>query len=307
VPAQVVALHRDTTPLEQAAESFLAGADLAATSRRVYRLSLRRLVAGLGPDLSLAELDTPLGVRRVTGWFSERYGSAAPATWNRELATIRSVFGRWRTDGLMHSDPTEPLHTRTVKPDRTRALTRTQIEALWERDVDLRERTLWRLLYETCARANEILALDVEDLDLPNKRATVLSKGGSRDWVFWQTGAAMLLPRLLAGRTRGPVFLSTRMPTGAVPTLDLDPRTGHARLSYRRAAEMFTAATGGWTLHQLRHSALTHAAEDGTNTPMLLARSRHASTRSLERYARPSADAVARHVAANDPARRRAR
>jgi len=29
-------------------------------------------------------------------------------------------------------------------------------------------------------------------------------------------------------------------------------------------------------LHQLRHSALTHAAEDGANTPMLLARFRHA-------------------------------
>jgi integrase/recombinase XerD len=31
-----------------------------------------------------------------------------------------------------------------------------------------------------------------------------------------------------------------------------------------------------------------------------------AATRSLERYARPGVDAVARHVAANDPARRRA-
>jgi integrase/recombinase XerD len=49
-------------------------------------------------------------------------------------------------------------------------------------------------------------------------------------------------------------------------------------------------------LHQLRHSALTHAAEDGTNLP-LLARSRHASVHSLERYAR--------HLAQTDPARRR--
>ena len=61
----------------------------------------------------------------------------------------------------------------------------------------------------------------------------------------------------------------------------------------------------GWTLHRLRHSALTHDAEGGTSTPMLLARSRHASVRSLERYARPGVDAVARHVAAQDPAARR--
>lgn len=65
------------------------------------------------------------------------------------------------------------------------------------------------------------------------------------------------------------------------------------------------ARRGGWTLHQLRHSALTREAEDGTNTPTMLARSRHASVRSLERYARPSVDAVARHVASRDPLARR--
>ncbi len=32
----------------------------------------------------------------------------------------------------------------------------------------------------------------------------------------------------------------------------------------------------GWRLHQLRHSMLTHEAENGTSTPTLLARSRHA-------------------------------
>ncbi len=39
--------------------------------------------------------------------------------------------------------------------------------------------------------------------------------------------------------------------------------------------------------------------------PMLLARSRHASMRSLERYARPGPEALARHAAATDPAARR--
>jgi hypothetical protein len=38
-----------------------------------------------------------------------------------------------------------------------------------------------------------------------------------------------------------------------------------------------------------------------TSTPMLLARSRHASVGSLERYARPGVDAVARHVAERAP------
>jgi len=120
--------------------------------------------------------------------------------------------------------------------------------------------------------------------------------------------------RVCSGRLRSPAMLADRQPTRAVPTLDLCPVTGRAQLSYRRAAELFArastplAALGqahGWTLHQLRHSALTHDAENGTNTPMLLARSRHASMRSLERYARPGPEALARHAAATDPARRR--
>ena len=101
------------------------------------------------------------------------------------------------------------------------------------------------------------------------------------------------------------MFLADRQPTRVVPSVDRCPLTGRARLSYRRAAELFSQANTDLTLHQLRHSALTHAAEDGTNTPILLARSRHASVRSLERYARPGPEAVARYFADHDPARRR--
>jgi integrase/recombinase XerC/integrase/recombinase XerD len=80
---------------------------------------------------------------------------------------------------------------------------------------------------------------------------------------------------------------------------------GGARLSYRRAAELFEQHTGGWTLHQLRHSALTHAAESGANTSTLLAYSGHTSVASLARYARVSPEALSRWQAGRDPASRR--
>jgi integrase len=286
--------------LQDAADAFLDHHELACSTRRVYRVSLASLAAGLGPATAIGEMSPPM----LAGWFRGRYAAAAPATWNRELATLRAAVGWWRRRGWLAGDPTDGLERRE-RVDRTRALTRGQLERLFARhDLPLRERTLWRLLYETAARANELLALDMQDLDLANRRARVHSKGGAVEWVFWQTGSAQLLPRLLAGRTSGPVSLGGRRPTRAVAVLDLDPASGRARLSYRRAAELFQARTGS-TLHQLRHSALTHAAEDGTNLPLLLARSRHASVRSLERYARPGPEAVARHLAETDPARRR--
>ena len=99
------------------------------------------------------------------------------------------------------------------------------------------------------------------DLDLPNRKAKVRRKGGAIDVIVWQTGTARLLPRLLKGRKTGPVFLTDRRARVQLPPCDIDPASGRARLSYRQAEDLFKAASGGATLHQLRHSALTHDAE----------------------------------------------
>jgi integrase/recombinase XerD len=78
-----------------------------------------------------------------------------------------------------------------------------ELEWLWRRDdIGVREKTLWRLLYETAARASEALSINVEDLELDNKRLRVRSKGGDTDWLHFRSGSARLLPRLIAGRTR---------------------------------------------------------------------------------------------------------
>ncbi len=77
-------------------------------------------------------------------------------------------------------------------------------------------------------------------------------------------------------RKSGPVFVTERKACVQLPAADLDEH-GHARLSHQQAAALFSEASGGATLHQLRHSALTHDAEDGTGTPMLMARSGHTS------------------------------
>ncbi len=162
------------------------------------------------------------------------------------------------------------------------------------------------MLYETAARANEVLGLDVTDLDMPRRRAVVDGKGSRAELVGWETKTVRLLPRYLNARRHGPLFLATVAPTPArQPALaDLDPSSGRARLSYRRAAEVFEAASGGWTLHQLRHSRLSHLAEAGVQLPMLMTKSRHSSLTSLSVYARPTFNAVAVATAALDPQRR---
>jgi integrase/recombinase XerD len=224
------------------------------------------------------------------------------------VATVRSFLGFCRRRRWLVEDLTVDLERRPEPADRTKAIPLPELERLWRReDVGVREKALWRLLYETAARASEALAINVEDLDLENKRVRVCSKGGDIDWLHFQSGSARLLPRLIGGRTRGPLFLADRRPVPArtPATVDRCPETGRARLSYRRAEALFREASGGCTLHQLRHSALTHLAEQNVSLPLLMAKSRHASLRSLQRYARPGAEAVAAMTAATDPARRR--
>ena len=288
--------------LGQAADAYLAtlrGAEHTSTNRTYGRI-LRWIVTEFG-STAAPDIDP----ERFAAWFTARWADRSPSTWNVSLDAIRSAAAWWMLQGWITADPSRMLKRRKPRPDRARALSQGEVEQLLTReDISLRERTLWRMLYETAARSAEVLALDVEDLDLPNRRAKVKRKGGAIDWIIWQTGTARLMPRLLKGRNSGPVFVTERKARVQLPAADLDA-SGRARLSYQQAAALFSKASGGATLHQLRHSALTHDAEDGTGTPMLMARSGHASVRSLAKYARVSAEALARHQAERDPARRR--
>jgi len=244
----------------------------------------------------------------VTRAVASAYPNASAATWNRVVATIRSFWSFAQRQGWTDTDAVSGLERRRVVEDHARVLSRAELEGLFaRRDVTARDRALWRLLYETAARANEVLNLNVEDLGLNARRAITTRKGGDRDVLHFQTGSARLLPKMINGRTSGPLFLADRTPAPnrAPATLDRCPSTGRARLSYRRAAEVFSTAAPGRTLHQLRHSAITHLAEAGVPLPLLMAKSRHASLKTLQRYARPSIDAVARLTAEHDPIRRR--
>jgi integrase len=290
--------------LGEAVDAFLAQPDLASSSRRSYAQTLGRLRDAVGADRSLERV----GARELERAVVDAWGGCAPATWNRHVATLRSFSGFCRRRGWLDTAIVDGLERRREPVDRTKAIPYAELDRLWRRDdVAVREKALWRLLYETAARAGEVLSLNVEDLDLENKCARVRSKGGDVEWLHLQAGSARLLPRLVACRPRGPLFLADRRPAPArMPAAtDLCPYTGRARLSYRRAEELFSAASGGWTLHQLRHSAITHLAEADVGLALLMAKSRHTSLRSLQRYARPGPEAVAKLTADHDPERRR--
>jgi integrase len=289
--------------LGAAVDAFLAQ-PRPATTARTYTRTLERLARELGRDRPLADLtDDELAAAASRLW-----GALAPRTWNRHLATIGSFLSWCRRHGWPAGNLELRADRRAAPDDDTRAIPLPELERLWARaDIPLRERALWRLLYDSAARAEEALGLDVGDLDLANRQARARTKGGHTRPLHFQTAAARLLAKLTAGRDSGPVFLTGRQAAShrVMAAADLDAATGRARLSYEMAEQLFKRYSGGKTLHQLRHSRLTHLGDQNVSAPLLMAISGHKRLATLQRYVQPSQDAVAALMAASDPDRRR--
>ncbi len=175
----------------------------------------------------------------------------------REVSILRSALRWWRGQGWLDHDALADLDTGGTPapapaPPR---LDEAAIRGVLALRAPLREQALWHLLHDTGAPIERVLALDIADLDLARRRTR--SRSGPE--LHWQPRTAQLLALLLLSRTTGPVFLTDRRAPAATAPADRCPLTGRARLSYRRAAEVFTAATRpldptghGWTLRQLR-------------------------------------------------------
>jgi integrase/recombinase XerD len=254
-----------------AVDRYLDAMHLRSASRRVYRIALvtwawalvgRPVPAGAArrgavpPAWPLRLLDDPVAPGRMRSALAERNALVGPATAERELSIVRGAIAWWRSQGWVLADPLAGLRPAPSTGVPSPPLSDEQVAAVFALPVALREQVCWRLIRESGAPVERVLALNTDDIDVPAGR----SKG--RHPVIWGVATARLLPLHLLGRVGGPLFLTERRAPYGVPRLDRCPITGRSRLSYRRAAELFTAATGpldpdgrGWTLRRLRPRA----------------------------------------------------
>lgn len=264
-----------------AVDRYLGQAALGAASRRVYRISLagwawplvgrptppgteRR--GAVPPVVPLALLDDPGTGGRLAAALAEREASSEARTVNRELSALRSAIGWWQDQGWIHADPSAGLRHRQPATGAA-ALDAGQVGELFRLTASLREQAFWRVLYDSGASAGEVLALNAGEVDLSRHRVRARPSAGPAAGtgaaIEWQEATSQILRWLLAGRTWGPVFVTDRRAPARTAPADVCRITGQARLSYRRAAEIFTALTrpldpagAGWTLHQLSAAGL---------------------------------------------------
>jgi integrase/recombinase XerD len=237
------------------------------------------------PIVPLARLDGPDAAARLHDARERRALMVDERTVEREAAILRTALRWWAERGWISpsvGDGLKPLRAqasdtpadRSVRESAAVALESTATESIDAGPVDagpvdveavftlrapLREQALWHLIFESAAPIEHVLALDAADLDLHHRRVRRRIAPGPTEHINWDEGAAALLPLLLVGRRVGPVFLTERRAPAGTPAADRCPHSGRGRLSTRRAAELFRAATApldpsghGWTLRDLR-------------------------------------------------------
>ncbi len=280
-----------------AVDRYLLASRLASGSRRVYRISLAGwawpLVGKMPPPgrarrgapppvVPLALLDDARTRPRLAAALADRARRADPRTICRELSVLRSAVGWWQDQQWIATDPTAwlrppgsaaPPH-RAPEPPAQGLMTQQQVTRVLHGPGSLREKALWQLVHDCGGTAEAVLQLNADHLDLGRGRTRDRAAGpaGPACELSFGEHASDLLRWLLAGRRAGPVFLTERHAPAGTPPADVCPVTGRARLSYRRAAEIFAVRTlaldpagQGWTLHQL--SAAGRAARAAAQRP----------------------------------------
>jgi integrase len=272
----------ETPPVEYAVavDRYLTAARISPASQRVYRVTMNTwgwLLVGRTPPagsarrgahspvVPLGRLDGAGAEARLRSALSHRVLMVDRRTYEREVSILRNAAHWWAARGWIGPEAERALKgdmdVHRKAPGIVPATKDTEIEVarLFALRAPLREQTLWRLVYESAAPVGHLLALDVSDLDLGAGKVRRRSGPRQADRIGWGERSAELLPLLTIGRTAGPLFLTERRATARVPAEDRCPLTGRARLSVRRAAELFQAETGrldprggGWNLRDLR-------------------------------------------------------
>lgn len=216
----------------------------------------------------------------------------AETTQNRALSAIRSLFRHAYREGIVSNNPAKSI--RGVKESRPlpRELRPGEIENLLEAvDGDdplaRRDRALLELLYATGLRVSELVGLDWNDLDLPERTLRVLGKGKKERIVPFGRRAAEALSdwfddwEEVRSRQEGalledeqPLFLHHRGGR-------LSARSVRRRLD--QAVEKAALASGAHP-HALRHSFATHLLEGGADLRTIQELLGHSSLSTTQRY-----------------------
>ncbi|HEX6262393.1 MAG TPA: site-specific tyrosine recombinase XerD [Actinomycetota bacterium] len=265
---------------------------LSSNTLEAYRRDLRRYLAFLGKRgvaeaTRASEEDVAAFVRHLSGaeYAPERRYQASSVA--RALAAVRALHRFLALEGLTEDDPTQGVIRPRIPRSLPKPLSVDEVADLLAAPGDteppaLRDTAILEVLYGGGLRISELVALDVDDVDLEEGSVRVVGKGEKERVVplgrYAVRAAEAYLargrPALAGARTRGALFLNQR---GG--RLTRQGATNIIQSAARRAGIRKRV-----TPHVLRHSFATHLLEGGADVRVVQELLGHASVATTQIY-----------------------
>ena len=260
----------------------------AANTRSAYRRDVELFAEWL---LDLSPTLTPAHVEKehIRQYLAQLHdGGATSRTIARRIAALRRFFGWAMRQGIATTDPTESVHTPTVKGRLPRPLDEESVARLvstedenappWRRS---RDRAILEILYGSGLRVSEVCSLSLQSLSSDGSTLRVMGKGSKERIVPVSKPTVHALHRWLtlrnevAGDNAGAMlFLSSRG----------NPMTRRDVARLLDIACERAGIVGGTHPHALRHSFATHLMDNGADTRSIQELLGHRDASTTQRY-----------------------
>ncbi|MFN2114647.1 MAG: site-specific tyrosine recombinase XerD [Anaerolineae bacterium] len=239
----------------------------SANTLTAYRNDLRQFAEYLDEHESVdgwRQVDKDLIVRYVLHLKERQY---SPATVARKVAAVKSFFHFLVAEGVITDDPTATLDAPRVKKRLPKTLAREDVDKLLAAPLEgegpkaLRDAALLQMLYATGMRVSELVALNIDDVNLASATARCFGKGSKERIIpMHQRAVEALREYLESGRV-------AYLKDSVEKALFLNPRGRRLTRQglwliikdYVEKAGIESAVTP----HTLRHSFATHLLDGG--------------------------------------------
>ncbi len=271
-----------------------------------YGRDLRQFQSYLGGagEAPLSEIDH-VTIRDFLGHLYERGNGKASVS--RKLACLRSFFRFLHARGEIPSNPARLVQSPRLPKKVPPLLSPAQLETVLElpaadTDAGLRDRAILELLYASGVRVGELVALNVEDVALPERQMRVRGKGRKERIVLFGAVAEQRLRDYLRVRSRQ---LARRRSVAEPRALFLNLRGSRltARSVQRNLAGHLRRSARQLRVHPhlLRHCFATHLLNNGADLRSIQELLGHASLSTTQRYTQLTIEELKRVYRASHP------
>jgi integrase/recombinase XerD len=241
--------------------------DCSENTTSAYRNDLTQFVEIIADRVELwQDVDHSVLSAYVDHLQDKKYASSTIA---RKVAAVKSFFHYMMDSGRLQDDPTATLDSPRVQKRLPKILSSQEINRLLNRPVQmsdpkaLRDKAFLELLYATGMRVSELVALDVDDVQLSTPQVHCISRANRQRTLPLSERAAGAL-RLYLERGRAALLRDTQE-----NALFLNHRgkrlTRQGLWLIIKGHVQEAGLDANVTPHTLRHSFATHMLDDGAN------------------------------------------